>query len=91
MSLISYHISTTEHSQNTDSQIICNFMVSNMPVDGLAPSGAKLSAGTAMIKLSPIYAQDKHLKSYLMKAEKLRPWISGDGWGKKLLSQQETG
>ena len=62
-----------------------------MPVDGLALLGAKLSAGTVMIKWSPVYAQDKHLKSYLMKAEKLKPWISSDGWGEKLLSQQETG
>ena len=64
--------------------------MSTVPVDGLALSGARLSAGTVMIKLNPKYAQDKHLKSYLMKAEKLKPWISGDGWGEKLQSQQET-
>ena len=86
-----YSFPTTFRQQNTDSQIIYSFIVSTVPVDGQAPSGAELSAGTVMIKLSPIYAQDKHLKSYLMKAEKLKSWISGDGWGEKLLSQQETG
>ena len=80
---IFYNLWSTKHYPFSDSQIILNLTVSKMPVDGLALSGAKLSAGTVMIKLSPIYGQDKHLKSYLMKAEKLKPWISDDGWGGK--------
>ena len=38
-----------------------HFIVSTVPVDGLAPLGAKASVGAMMIKLmSHLYMQDQH-------------------------------
>ena len=39
-----------------------NFVVNTVPADGLAPLGARPSAGTVMIKIIHLYIQDWHLK-----------------------------
>ena len=43
---------------------VSDFVVSRVPADGLAPLGARASAGTIIIKFgSRIYMQDRHLKA----------------------------
>ena len=40
---------------------MCSFAVSTVPADGLAPSGARPSAGAVLSKFGPVYIQDQHL------------------------------
>ena len=41
-------------------EIMCNFSGSTVPADGLAPLGARPSAGTVMTKSGPLHMWDQH-------------------------------
>ena len=62
-----WKISFHEQNHTTDSQrnianLPSDTEVITVPADGLAPSGARSSAGTVMTKFGPTYIQDQHFK-----------------------------